>query len=423
MTKEWTISKEVKRFVTATFFILVVLSINPVMASTLCSIANASLFATPSEKLEELQTERLSTKCAQSWNVTTPKGVVSLPAGLNVVRLSQDDQSQILFHFQGQVQEGLISKIAFEGAWGCAEDQNLPHRGAFFEEATFQLDLAQRINPHSNSSFDRAVKEITQSLALKKLSHSQFLSIAKRWQQKISQAQFDKVKQVQHFKDLIQNVYDPSHILDSTLLVPLSRQWFESGPELAQFWQKTWINSGFDLRIMAGASGEGVSFDPRKSDFENESFLQMEALMEATSHFIQNEAHNKRLKQSPEAKWLVNQIKYGFKNYRRMIFFSPKTWTNNSQTTKWADYVPVDQSLGGLASDYLLSVMIHEINVNSHNFLSSDTHSEMNDSMILRDCVKKNGASALSLDPLTLQKVFGYNPQIAVVYLKMILAQ
>jgi hypothetical protein len=423
MTKEWTIRKEVKRFVTATFFMLVVLSINPVIASTLCSIANTSLFENPSEKLEELQTERLSTKCAQSWSVTTPKGIVSLPAGLNVVRLSKHDQSQILFHFQGQVQEGLISKIAFEGTLGCAQGQNHPNRGAFFEEATFQSDLAQRINSHSNPSFDRAVKELGESLDLKKISQRQFLSMEKRWQQKISKTQFNKVKQVQHFKDMIQNVYDPSQILDSTLLVPLSRQWFESGAELSQFWQKTWLNSGFDLRIMAGASGEGVSFDPRKSDFENESFLQMESLMEATSHFIQNEARNKRLKQSPEAKWLLAQIKIGLKSYKRMIFFSPKTWTNNSQTTKWADYVPVDQSLGGLSSDYLLSVMIHEINVNSHNFLSSDTHSEMNDSMILRDCVKKNGASALSLDPVTLQKVFGYNPQIAVVYLKMILAQ
>jgi hypothetical protein len=423
MTKEWTIRDEVKRFVTVTFFILAVLSINPVMASTLCSIANSSLFEQTTEKLEEIQTRRLSTKCAQNWSVTTSSGVVSLPAGLNVVQLSENDQSRILFHFEGKVHEGFVSKIAFEGKLGCAEDQNHPNLDAFFEESTFQLDLAQGINPHSNPYFDATVKELGQSLDLKKISHRQFLSLEKRWQQKISKAQFNKVKQVQHFKDMIQNVYDPSHILDSTLLVPLSRQWFESEPELALFWQKTWLNSGFDLRILAGASGEGVSFDPRKSEFENESFLQMESLMEATSHFIQNDAHNKQLKQFPEAKWLVKQIKYGFKNYRRMIFFSPKTWTSDSISTKWADYVPVDQSLGGLASDYLLSVMLHEINVNSHNFLSSDTHSEMNDSMILRDCVKKNGASALSLDPITLQKIFGYNPQIAVVYLKMILAQ
>ena len=353
----------------------------------------------------------------------TPNGEINLPAGLNVVRLSKHDQSQILFHFEGQVQEGLISRAAFDGKVGCAEKRNNPNLGAFSEEATFQLDLAKKINPHSNPYFDRAVKELGQSLELKKISPRQFLSIEKRWKQKVSKAQLDKVKQVQHFKNMIQNVYDPSHILDSTLLVPLSRQWFESEPELSQFWQQTWIDSGFDLRILAGASGEGVSFDPTKSDFENESFLQMESLMEATSHFIQNEAQNKRLKQSPEAKWLVNQMNYGFKNYRRMIFFSPKTWTNNSLANKWADYVPVDQSLGGLASDYLLSVMIHEINVNSHNFLSSDTHSEKENSILLRNCVKKNGASALSLDPITLQKVFGYNPQIAVVYLKMILAK
>ncbi len=404
-------------------FIFATASINQGVASTFCSIANASLFENPSEQMEEIQTQRLSTKCAQSWNVTTPKGVVSLPAGLNVVRLSKHDQSQILFHYEGQVQEGFISKIAFEGRLGCAEDQNRPNLDAFFEEATFQLDLAKSIHPHSNPYFDKVAKELGQTLDLKKINQRQFLSIEKRWSQKITKARLDKVKQVKHFKDMIQNVYDPSHILDSTLLVPLSRQWFESEPELSQFWQKTWLNSGFDLRILAGASGEGVSFDPQKSEFENESFLQMESLMEATSHFIQNEAQNKRLKQSSEAKWLLAQIKTGLKSYRRMIFFSPKTWTNDSLSNKWADYVPVDQSLGGLASDYLLSVMIHEINVNSHNFLSSDTHSEKENSMMLRNCVKKNGASALSLDPITLQNVFGYNPQIAVVYLKMILAK
>ena len=393
------------------------------MASKSCSVANTSLFENPSEKREEIPTQRLSTKCALFWNVLTNLGELRLPAGLNVVRLNEADPSRILFHFEGQVQEGFVSKRAFEGNSKCAEDQNHPNLNAFFEEATFQVDLAQRINPQSNPYFDRAAKELGRLLAQRNISQRQFLSLAKDWHQKINKEKFDKVKQVQNFKDLIQNAYDPSHILDSTLLVPLSRQWFESEPELSQFWQKTWINSGFDLRILAGASGEGVSFDPTKSEFENESFLQMESLMEATSQFIQNEAQNKQLKESPEAKWLLAQIEIGLKTYRRMIFFSPKTWTNNSLTNKWADYVPVDQSLGGLGSDYLLSVMIHEINVNSHNFLSSDTHSEMSESLILRDCVKKKGLSDLSLDPITLEKVFGYNPQIAVVYLKMILAK
>ena len=403
--------------------ILAMLALNQANAAKFCSIDNAELFEQASEKLEEIQTERLSTRCAKSWSVMTPNGEINLPAGLNVVRISHNGPSRILFHFEGKVQEGIVTENAFNGQMGCAERKNHPSLDAFFEEATFQLDLAKKINPLSNPYFERAVKELSRLLALKKISKRQFLSLEKSWNRKISKEKLGKVEQVQHFKDLIQSVYDPSLILDSTLLSPRSRKWFESDPELAFFWQKKWIESGFDLRILAGASGEGVIFNSRRSEMENESFLQMESLMEATSHFIEYEAQNKQLKQSSEAKWLVNQLKYGLKNYQRMIFFSPKTWTNDPLTTKWADYVPVDQSLGGLSSDYLLSVIIHEINVNSQNFLSSDTHSEMKDSMILRECVKKNGATALSHDPVTLQKVFGLNPQITVVYLKMILAK
>jgi hypothetical protein len=75
-----------------------------------------------------------------------------------------------------------------------------------------------------------------------------------------------------------------------------------------------------------------------------------------------------------KAIWLKKTGQTGFKNYERMIFISPNTWQANSKDSPWAEFIPVDQTLGGLNSDYLRSVMIHELNVNSPNFLATDTH-------------------------------------------------
>jgi hypothetical protein len=53
-------------------FILALLGLNQAMAAKSCSIVNTSIFEPTTTQLEELQTERLSKKCAQSWIVTTP---------------------------------------------------------------------------------------------------------------------------------------------------------------------------------------------------------------------------------------------------------------------------------------------------------------------------------------------------------------
>ena len=65
--------------------------------------------------------------------------------------------------------------------------------------------------------------------------------------------------------------------------------------------------------------------------------------------------------------------------------------------------------------------MIHEINVNSPNFLSADTHGPKDETIALRNCVMKNGLEQLKKDPKTIERLFGYNSQITSIYLKMIL--
>jgi hypothetical protein len=108
--------------------------------------------------------------------------------------------------------------------------------------------------------------------------------------------------------------------------VPLSVEWFNSTPELQKFFKTTWINSGYDIRILSGGSGEGVCYYPNQNESSNESFIQMNSLLEKTAEFIKKTAKDEKTRNSPEARWLEAMQKRGKSSIERMIFFSPETW-------------------------------------------------------------------------------------------------
>jgi hypothetical protein len=145
-------------------------------------------------------------------------------------------------------------------------------------------------------------------------------------------------------------------------------------------------------------------------------------LLNQTENFILK-SNKENLLDSQEMKWLQAQRKFAYNKYKRMIFLNPLTWERNSLTHPWADYIPVDQSLGGLKSDYLLSVLIHEMNVNSDGYLATDTHNPQEDNFALWECLKNKGIAEIGSDPTSKQRAFGLNAQLSVVYLKMILGQ
>lgn len=390
----------------------------------ICSIESMK----DNEILPGIESLRLSSRCAKTWPVKTANGVINIPAGLRVVRLSKEIQNEIIFHYKGELYQGQIESLAFEGVPNCKEKEERPNIEAFYEESLYQLTLARDLNPKGNPFFDKTVSDLIKEFQTSPFNQYQFNKLQRLWTKKIEITDKTKVDQIQRLKSLLSSSYDPLNtngksIYQTTLIVPLSRSWFESDPELSAFFKKIWVDSKWDIRIIAGGSGEGVSYYPNQSDETNESFLQIKSLLEKTTHFIEKEAKNKNLKNTPESIWLTHLIKSGFSSYERMIFFSPKTWTSNPEVTKWADYVPVDQNLGGIKSNYLLSVMIHEINVNAPNFLTADTHAEENETMALRTCIMKNGIENLKKDPKTIERLFGYNSQIAVLYLKMMMDQ
>lgn len=396
--------------------------IQQALVPKICSVQNSNLFSTPKKSLVQLETKRLSTKCADNWPVKTKDGVKIIPAGLKVIKLNDEE---IIFHLQGKVYQGKITKEAWSGKPGCAEPEEKANFEAFKEEALFQLNLAQKINPKTNLYFDQTVQQLKQKINDLELSEKEMQQLEKRWKETLIRTNISKPQQVSHFHKMIASVYDPKEgnqkSSERTLIVPLSVEWFESDPELKAFFEKEWIQSGYDIRIMSGYSGEGVTYNSKHTSEMNESFSQMSQLMAKTFKFLKNDIINKSILNSPEAQWLSQNNSFDLKKYARMIFFSPATWHENPEKRKWADYIPVDQSLGGLPSDYLLSVMIHEINVNSPNFLCYDTHGPEEETDIIRQCVLESGVGQIGDDPITLQRLFGQNAQLSVVYLKMML--
>lgn len=386
-----------------------------------CSMKNPQITNNSSLSSPIGSLERLSTRCAEEWEVKTELGTYKLPAGLQVLKLQSN---KIIFQFQGKILEGLLQEEAFTGKKDCKQSEENPNLKAFLVEARFHLDQAIALTQNKNSSYANFLNELKKELD-KKISSKEFRSLSNQWVEIISRSG-DKVQDIEKYKKLIQKAFDPRNeqgkkLSESSLFVPLSTEWFNSSPELKDFFKKTWIESGYDIRILYGASGEGVSYYEGKSDEENESFLQMQSLLEKTASFIKQNP-NSSFSKTPEASWLKHISKAGFKSYERMIFISPTSWKSNSKETPWAEFIPVDQTMGGLESDYLLSVMIHELNVNSPSFLATDTHGSQNETWAIRQCVVKNGINDLDQEnPETVQRLFGINSQISTIYLKLML--
>ena len=365
--------------------------------------------------------ERLSTRCQKSWEVQTSKGLLKIPAGLNVLR---GPNQEIIFHLNGEILSGKISQDAFTGKKDCSQKMEKPNEEAFKEEAIFHLRLAKEINQNQNTEFNQVILDVEQKL--KSLNSKKFLSNTKEWEKKIERRNLDRVTLANHYQEIIKEALDPveennKKNSQNTLIIPLSVDWFNSNPILKIYFQKAWLSSGYDLRISVGHSGEGVVNYPEKSPEENSSYLQMKELILKTKEFLKSQDQSLDFVKSPEAKWLLSLSDDQLASSKRMIFFSPDTWTRDSKANKWAEEIPVNQSIGGIPSDYLLSVMIHEINVNSNKFLASDTHGPEEDTKALRQCISKNGLTSMPQNPETLQRLFGYNSQLSVIYLKAFL--
>ncbi len=388
-----------------------------------CSSRNLEAYRPAST---HFRSARLSTRCADHWEVRGTDGTrEKLPSGTRVIRL---EGNRVLYTAAGPsgslLREGVLPEEAFTGRAGCTQRADIPSKDSFVAEARLSIELVRSLYPNSNPQFMGLLPQLERRLEkIQKMSKVDFEKFAADWQKSISAGNDSRVIRIERLQSMLSSSYNPTEtsgkrLFDETLIVPISREWFESIPELRSFYQTQWLGSGYDIRIANGASGEGV--------VGGDGYLQMRELLEKTRQFVSQSA-DPRIRDSAEASWLRQKLPSsqdaGNKSGpKRLIFFSPPTWTADSVSEPWAEYIPVDQSMGGLGSDYLLSVLIHELNVNSANYLSNDTHSDPESTDLLLSCIAAHGVGALRQDAESIRLALGLNPQISVIYLQAMLS-
>jgi hypothetical protein len=374
------------------------------------------------EKTTLIRAARLYHGCDTKVKIKTKDKTVQIPSGKRVMRIDDSENSQIYFYHDGKIQMGELIPQESLTVSRCPQNPQGVSAQAFIDEAHFTITMLSKFPPQSNTFFNEELVKLSQKIeTLMKdpdFKDSFLIDIANNWrEEQILYSARGRVARLQHYFDVITRSYNP--IMDqnklmskTTLVVPLSHQWFQSNDKLKKFYQDVWMNSGKDIRILAGSSGEGVIK-------QLESFLEMKDLILKTRDFIKKKAPE--LGSSAEAQWLFQQSSKNIDEAARMIFIHPKTWEFDSKENLWADFIAVDQNIGGIPSDYLLSVLIHEINVNSSHFLIYDTHSMYSKNVAMWECIRSNGISELDqADGLALQQAFGLNAQLSFVYLKIL---
>lgn len=195
---------------------------------------------------------------------------------------------------------------------------------------------------------------------------------------------------------------------ESTLFIPLSVDFFKKYPELC------FPNVPCDQQLqnrIAGDSGEGIQ-DPR-------DLIDLKDELIRIRNKIQN-SKNLELKNSPEAKFITEFNLNDFSKYKRAIFIHHQTY-DSLPGNRWQSYINVDQSIGGLKSDPLTSVLVHETNVNSFGFLPNDTHQLPEDLGKLWACLDENPNAKVQSDEL--DRAIGIQKYLSLVQLRLILDQ
>lgn len=174
--------------------------------------------------------------------------------------------------------------------------------------------------------------------------------------------------------------------------------------------QKGVPRRGFDARIVGGDSGEGLG---ESADRGPSSFHAYKARLLALKALVAKDASAT----SPEGRWLASLDETSFVGVKRFIFIHEKTWDLEESGRRWAGYIAIDQSFGELRGRGVLSVLIHEINVNSFapQFLPGDTHY---DEELSRAAWASAGKGLPDLaDAEKRRAFFGLNPFLGTIYL------
>jgi hypothetical protein len=356
--------------------------------------------------------------------------VGEIPAYSRVVMIDQQKKQKkikVLYQAAGKVRSALIPENAVlpsNARAGMKDELN-----AFLSEAGFQLKLARGFREDQSSPFYQLVNRLEGSLACIEKKRSQLTEV--EWNAFVEQAKRDfapdpagKSAMIQKYTRQIFQVLNPEKngrdLASHTLYVPLSMQWIRKYPELEKYFNSQWlVKNRFDVKIRGGNSGEGMNQrpgtekEPSEMDFYLSMLIDMKKAVSKMDPAIQK---------TPEYQWLSKIDSSTGKNFDRMIFIHENTWASDSKG--WQDYIPIDQQFGPVASNPILSVLIHETNVNSYSpeFLAQDTHSPIELSYRIWNCVGKRVSLAQINSSFEKQfQAMGLQPQMGVIYLGMLL--
>lgn len=316
----------------------------------------------------------------------------------------------------GEVDEGLVDPPAAATVSDAAEAR------MFLEEASLTGALASALDKGlapDYTAFSRRLAAKLLCLAGKPAEvEAQWPSFKKGVAKELAFDLADKPGELARFKKIIFGVLDPvvgdRRMSDETMLIPLNKAWFTAHPRLADYYKRNYLGGGFDIRIEGGNSGEGVTRRPGKPD---ESFDGYQKTLLATRDFARG-LKDPAVEATPEYRWLDGLSEASFEGIRRFIFVHEFTWGKIGSGRLWADYIAVDQNFPGLPANDLLSVLIHEINVNSDNpaFLPADTHLDPSSSIVAWKKIADEGLAPLK-DPAMKRDFFGLNPYLGAIYL------
>jgi hypothetical protein len=175
----------------------------------------------------------------------------------------------------------------------------------------------------------------------------------------------DRVETLNRYTSTIFSAYNPQSeegtYQETTLFLPLSEDWFRGDEKLNEHFTKFWVPNG-NLNRFVGYSGEGVI---------GEKLVEIKAELLRLKNIVKDTT----AKNTPEASWLQQLNPTNLKNIKRVFFISNGTWGIRDDA-RYAEGIALMNSIGIFQAPPLLSVLLHEMNVNSDTipFFPFDTH-------------------------------------------------
>lgn len=246
-------------------------------------------------------------------------------------------------------------------------------------------DLNSISNSSIKTSFESLILKVTQfKNEIEQLNDE--LLIEKFTNITINPDSNDKLFILNHYKNLIFENYNPNYksidFRQTTLFCPLSIDFFLSDSKLYEYYELNFTND-WNLNRFIGGSGEGIS----SKEYINDFYQKIKKLQS----FLENE--NIRT-ESSELIWLQSLTPDFINTIHRVIFISNETWHKDVNDV-YAEFIGIANSLAWIKIPPILSVLIHEINVNngtvSSGFLpQGDTHISPKDTEIILSKICKS---------------------------------